>query len=1183
MRAWILAPLVVVALSNGALGQARISFGVAPATVPTVQAPATVAPANTTASQAATASATDATLKQQRLQKFKQLQFDRRPSTILKAWLEFSKEQKKAAEKQEKEATAAPTEGAPAPDTKPEEPATEAQENAAPQKEQDQEEEDKQEDETPAESNESAESGDDADSTASETSDAKEVADDDAQAKAAAKKAEEEKKKALAAKKKAEQEKNIKELDAQLKDFQRDVTLGRWTEVQTYLAGLDEEEAKALYARLLDCLRTGPARGAANPALLQQMVLDSADRATMQSVLSSTGQGPGAAFIEKNQFAMADVAGLVKAAPDALDTVSFNRLGMILRLTLAAGHDLDELLRELAPADDAGETADDAEPRPGKRDVARLLCASGQEARAGDFLPSLEEASQAADAQALNLLARHFLAQHDEESKTAHLESAWQATQAVLAIDPPPDEQPAEDEPAAADKEPTTTEQDAEQNTDEKPVEKTPEEKAAEEAKQQREELRGEIASALSRAVELAPRLKKELGAQWLDESFSDRIDRGREILVTLGTQVSQNLQSRPTNAESRLKSLELQRTAVESLLRAAPEKAADWQDTLTLLAANWLKEADASYRLDNRQQFGQQWRRDRYGNYYFIDDPENASPYRYQNGNQAQPIPIEDVLEARPRQDWLALVDADLKPKFATILSQLHLKAGEDAEAFPYIEQLAPTHAEQAHDLAEEFLRVWTRNHNPNEKRSSSPYMYYWGYEQRADRIPLTRSKQERNLEELGGWVRRLRALPIGELDEQLLAKAFTTSHSKAEIYRLEAIEEVFGSLDNLEPRTIAELIQQMRGNLAGVWRLPDVQKKNNTNRKQRDIQAEVRRGYELSLTVVRQALEKHPDHWALVMAEAAVLHDQNDFRQEIEKFSKFSERRQEALARYRRAAELYAAAVTDMTEEEQTPYVYEQWFYAGLGAVDLERVTADKVPDDRQPAYIREAITSLPGEIGSRHLEEFANHLFIRARSAKPELKYRYLKSGFEIVGDHKMAREARKLLDYYADLVHEIKLQAVVDGSDTVGHEEPFGVFVNIRHTKEIERESGGFGRYLQNQNSNQYYYYNFGRPTQNYRDKFRDTVTQAIGEQFDVLSVTFQEPDVNSKADEEYGWRITPYAYLLLKARGPEVDKIAPCGSISTFSTPRATPCYRSKRRLCRSTRRPKKCRPGRHPK
>ena len=27
-------------------------------------------------------------------------------------------------------------------------------------------------------------------------------------------------------------------------------------------------------------------------------------------------------------------------------------------------------------------------------------------------------------------------------------------------------------------------------------------------------------------------------------------------------------------------------------------------------------------------------------------------------------------------------------------------------------------------------------------------------------------------------------------------------------------------------------------------------------------------------------------------------------------------------------------------------------------------------------------------------------------------------------------------------------------------------------------------------------------------------------------------------------KEFGWRYTPYAYLLLKARGPEVDKVPP---------------------------------------
>ena len=43
-------------------------------------------------------------------------------------------------------------------------------------------------------------------------------------------------------------------------------------------------------------------------------------------------------------------------------------------------------------------------------------------------------------------------------------------------------------------------------------------------------------------------------------------------------------------------------------------------------------------------------------------------------------------------------------------------------------------------------------------------------------------------------------------------------------------------------------------------------------------------------------------------------------------------------------------------------------------------------------------------------------------------------------------------------------------------------------------------------------------------------------------FEVLSVTFQTESVNSKATPEYGWRVTPYAYLLLKARGPQVDKL-----------------------------------------
>jgi hypothetical protein len=61
-------------------------------------------------------------------------------------------------------------------------------------------------------------------------------------------------------------------------------------------------------------------------------------------------------------------------------------------------------------------------------------------------------------------------------------------------------------------------------------------------------------------------------------------------------------------------------------------------------------------------------------------------------------------------------------------------------------------------------------------------------------------------------------------------------------------------------------------------------------------------------------------------------------------------------------------------------------------------------------------------------------------------------------------------------------------------------------------------------------------------EDYRDKFEEYVRQVMSENFEVLSVTFQVPEVKSRPTNEEGWRLTPYAYLLLKSRGPEVDKV-----------------------------------------
>jgi hypothetical protein len=861
--------------------------------------------------------------------------------------------------------------------------------------------------------------------------------------------------------------------DAELAAFQRDVTLGAWDKVKTFLAGLAEEEGKAAYKQMLAGLQS--AQGTLPPDLSPQM-------AQLLAQLQAAN-GQMAQMMEKNAFSFDDVLALAAAAPKGLENEHLQNLGGIVRQALDGGNLIEGLLVRLR-----AESARDGGAL-NRRQSARLLIDSGFAIEAGEFLPQLPQAEADKDHEALNLLARHFLAQNEKEPKDAHLEQAWQATQAVLAA--------GEIKPAEKDE-------------------------------------------ALRRAVDLAPKIREAIGQTWLEESFTARPERGMEIIAAIGTAAAQAQQMAPVDPDTRLKGLKLQTTAVEALLKASPELAGKWRDTLTLLARNWLTEAVFSYANDSSTSLHAGLRRDPFGNYFYYDEYMYSGMMQQQM--QVQPVKTGELLKIKPSQAWLDMVVDSLSAKFLSVYAQLYLKVAEEDEAFPYIERLAAVHPDRARELVDEFLRVWTQNHDPNANQNRTNfYMFSYGYERRAEGIPLTRSKQERNLAELAALVPRLKALPVNGLDEDLLAAAFTTCHSNAEVYRLDAIEKVFGPIADLKPATTAALVQQMRSNLSGLWRAPAVQEENKTKRKQQDIQAEVLRGYGVAREVVAGAMQKHPDDWSLQLAEACLEFDENNYRREIAPEPDFSERRGDAFEKFARAAALYSTAVADLPIEKQETRVFDHWFYASLGACDLEGINEKSSFDLRQPEKIREAIAALPAEAAERHLGIFANSLFTRMSAANAAIKFRYVRAGFEIVGDHPQAAEARKLHDYYQDLVSEIKLDAVIDGSDVVG-QAPFGVFINLRHTREIERESGGFARYLQNQN-NMYFSYNYGRPTEDYRDKFQKIVEESLAESFEVLSVTFQDENVNSRAiDGDYGWRYTPYAYLLLKARGPQVDRL-----------------------------------------
>lgn len=877
-------------------------------------------------------------------------------------------------------------------------------------------------------------------------------------------------------------------LGKELAAFQKDVTLGNWDRVKTYLRSLPTDEAAAGYKQLLQNLRMPPMPGMPTGVVVE------GQPAEMMVVNPA-----GLAFPEKNVFSADDVFGLAAAAPTG-DTPAtpeavkerLTALAAILQLAVAGG-----TLPEVAVARLRADTAKAAgESVFTKRQAARLLADAGLPEHVGDFLPGPDEAAQANDVEALNLLARHFLALHAQESKSGNLEKAWAAVQTVLAV---PDGVPAEKE------------------------------------------------EALLRAVELAPRLKDELGQAWLDASFTKDATRGKEILAAVGTLVARGLSATPQAIDQRLNALKLSQTAVAALLKAAPERAAEWRNVLTLLALGWQQEADFSRQYD-RSSGNPQLRRDVFGNIFFSSgDDDPARMMMMQQPNLPRPILVADVIKAAPTPAWVAAIDESLRPKLAAAVARLHLKVNDEDKAFPLIEQLAPAQPGEAKGLVAEFLRVWTRNHDPNGSRNENRYSwFFFAFEQRAESIPLTRSKQERNLTELAGWVARIKKLPgvASELDDETVVKAFTACHSSAEVYRTEAIESVFGPLGGLKPKTLAGLADQMRSNLAGLWKEPAVQQQQKTKRKKKDIQAEVLRGYEVAAGVVGDGLTASPDHWALLAARAGLLHDEAHYRQELSKSATFSAKRSAAFAVYRQAAEQYAKAVRTLPESDHTTAVYEQWFAASLGAVDLGMITEDRQPDWTQPPLIRAALLALPGDLAETHLGKFANNLFIKMSGAKPHVKFNYLKAGFQIVGDHPRAAEAKKVFDYYKDLVTEIRLEAAVDGSTRVGHARPFGLFVNLAHTRDIERESGGFGRYLQNQNSMSFSY-NYGRPTADYRDRFETAARTALKEQFEVISVTFQDEKVTSRAAAgEFGWRYTPYAYILLKPRGPQVDTVPP---------------------------------------
>ena len=649
-----------------------------------------------------------------------------------------------------------------------------------------------------------------------------------------------------------------------------------------------------------------------------------------------------------------------------------------------------------------------------------------------------------------------------------------------------------------------------------------------------------DIDSALARLIDIAPQMDKDIGQKWLDDSFVESPERGVQILAALGKLSAQNLVNSNSNeGEDRLRMLKLQNRAVEKVLEVSPDIAEKWVATLTLLANNWIAEAKIS--IEEAPNSDSDMDIDRYGNYYW-------SRYYNDNSNSKNPIKIVELIPLLPSDKWQSHISPLLLTEIKVLRTQLYMHIKEYDESFALVRELAGEDEEIGKEMAEEFLSVWTSFNDPNSSRNQrNSYYYSYGYNQKAESIPLTRSKQDRSLTDLAKWAAEIRSLPVKDIDEDLLVTAFQTCYSAAEVFSIERMEGVLGDISKLKPETIASLSQTMRVNLSGQWRSVKNQEENKTKRTAPEIIREVYRGYFVALDMTQKAIDATPENWQLQLAKACIEMDQNEFQKEFLKTgpqkSEYSELRKQAMQAFSSAAQLYIKKAEDLDRNELETDVFDRWFYASLGAVDLGKLTAKTLPINSEFPKIKAAIEQLPPELAEIHMSQFANNLFARMGPIPPELKFRYLEKGFEIVGDHPRAWEAKELYQYYKDLVGEIKLDLALDGDNRVGT-DMFGVYVNLVHTAEIEREAGGFSKYVQNQKQMRYSY-NYGRPEEDYQDKFAEGAMAALEEHFDIHSITFMnEKAMDSRPTSIPGWRITPYAYITLQAKGSEKDRVPP---------------------------------------
>ncbi len=506
-------------------------------------------------------------------------------------------------------------------------------------------------------------------------------------------------------------------------------------------------------------------------------------------------------------------------------------------------------------------------------------------------------------------------------------------------------------------------------------------------------------------------------------------------------------------------------------------------------------------------------------------------------------------LLRAMPDSRWLAVIEPSLASRAYRTSIAVATTAQEVDVALDTLAAAVDQFPEQARVLADEFLRRWLAQLGSANMFDPDQGMFIGYYRGDMGGAPLTRGRQRRNLGHLARLMVVLDELGIDSQQLPSIAQAFAACHGRTEVFTREGIGAIFGAIAELPPATSASLANQMRQGLAGEWRDRRAQQAAGMKRTPKEIIAMVERGYALAIELADHAIAAKPDSWMYSVIKAGLAIDRVQFKQEQDKadFASYNQYRKEAFEAFAQTAVRYADMVAQ-GDQRDDPGLYLAWFNAAVGATELNYLTRDDLliegsPQDDQIDLIRKSIDSLGTEASARHKAAFARTIGEGVSGLDPDVKPRVIRHAMRIIGDHPAGAPMRRLLELHQDLMKdEVKVRLAVDGDDAVGSNRPFGVLLSMRFTQEVDRETGGFSKYLMNdvwaRVGNTY------KPM-NYRDLLKKALETSFGDHFAVESIGFFEafaPATPVKEAGADGWLEKPVAYIVLKARDPSVDRI-----------------------------------------